>query len=193
MKPAVSHLQAASSNSVQTRRVIKCLQGAGFVLGAWGGSQSPLASPFVGLPPPHPPLQSSQFQRDFGENPKRISFGGLNHRCSFREEPVTERNCKDTLSHITYVFTELTKLPNQLLCWALKLRVWPCTHTCPHTAFFPYRCCFPHARKTWYGCCIVIFLSHCSILWLHLFQLSPKQRKKGISKYIQLRNYFWVK
>lgn len=87
---------------------------------------------------PYPPLHSCQLQRDFRENPKRIRFGSLNHRCSFREEPVTEGNCKDTFTHITYVFTELTKLPNQLLCWALKLcvYVWACAHTCAHIAFY---------------------------------------------------------
>lgn len=177
MKPAVFHLQAAYSNSVQTRRVIKWLQGAGVCVRCMGWLWVPTgfhrcACTFAGPPRPYPPLQSCQFQR---------------------EKPVTEANCKDTFTLITYVFTELTKLPNQLLCWALKLCVSMCAHMCAHS-FFPYRCCFPHARKTWYSCCIVIFLSHRSILWLHLFQVSPsKHRKKGISKYIQLRNYFWVK
>ena len=149
MKPTVFHLQAAYSNSVRIRRVIKWLQGAGGCVSCMGWLWVPAGChrcvcTFAGPPLPYPPLQSCQFQR---EKPKRISCGGLNHHCSFREESVTKGNCKDTFTLITYVFMELAKLPNQLLCWALKLRVSLCAHMCTHS-FFPYRCGFPRARKT---------------------------------------------
>lgn len=68
-------------------------------------------------------IPSSDLPVSEREKPKRISFGGFYHHCSFREGPVTEGNCKDTFTLITYVFTELTKLPNQLL---------PCETGCEH-------------------------------------------------------------
>lgn len=103
----------------------------------------------VSLPPSATPwwsptgIPSSDLPVPDREKPKRIRFGAFYRHCSFREEPVTEGNCKDTFTPITYVFTELTKLPNQLLHWALELCVSMCAHS-----FSPYRCCFPYARKT---------------------------------------------
>lgn len=84
---------------------------------AWGSSESPLASAGARAPLQGPRCHTLLFslaspQR---EKPKGISFGGLKHHGSFKE-PVTRWNCKDTFTLITYVFTELTKLPNQLLC-----------------------------------------------------------------------------
>lgn len=119
------------------RRVINWFRGVGWLCVSLtpSAAPAPLWAP-TGIP-------SSDLPVPEREMPKRIRFGGLNHHCSFREEPVREGNCKDTFTLITYVFTELTKLPNQLLHRALKLCVSMCAHS-----FSPYRCCFPYARKT---------------------------------------------
>lgn len=67
------------------------------LLQAWGGSESPLAS--VGAPAPSQgPAASpcSSVLPGSGRKAKKDSFGWLESSLHFREEPVTERNCKDT-------------------------------------------------------------------------------------------------
>lgn len=83
----------------------------------WGGGGSVSLAPSAKPAPLWAPtgIPSSDLPVPEREKPKRVCSGALCHHCCFREEPVTEGNCKDTFTLITYVFTELTKLPNQLL------------------------------------------------------------------------------
>lgn len=176
----------------QTGRVPRCSQGAG-VCCRCGGALSPRWLLWVLLHLhrvllPHPPLQSCQVQR---EKPKRISLGGLNHRCVL-EKSLSQRGIAKILHsyYVCFYWVYKATKPNTLLSPETV-----CEHVCTHVRtqiFFLADAVFLMLERLGTAAALSFFLSHCSILWLHLSQVTSTG-KKGIPKYIQLGNYFWVK